>query len=257
VSEHAAAHPHTPFTEHGTPAHAAVPVHGEHVHDHAHQFDDAQQQYDATTLAMWAFLATEVLFFGGVFCAYVIYRHEFFEGYRIGSHFLNKWIGFANTGVLLCSSFTAAMGVRASHLGRRKQVGWWLLFTAILGTAFVALKLTFEYRHEWHVGLAPLPASWNPSEWVPKVAEHIHGMNAVDPIVQNHVRIFFIFYFTMTMIHALHMIIGVVIMLIMIVRTWFTDFAIERTNMMEMMGLYWHFVDIVWIFLFPLLYLIR
>jgi cytochrome c oxidase subunit 3 len=259
VSAHTT-HPPTPFTQHGTPAHATT--HAGHdagqdpEHDHAHQFDDAVQQYDATTLGMWAFLATEVLFFGGVFCAYIVYRGQFYEGYHIGSHFLNKWVGFANTGILLCSSFTAAMSVRAAHQGRRNGSMNWMLLTAILGSAFVLLKLTLEYSHEWHVGLVPLPAVWNPTEWM-HIGAHIPGMAEVTPVVQNQVRIFFIFYFIMTMIHALHMVIGVGVMLTMIIRAKYFGFAVERTNMPEMMGLYWHFVDIVWIFLFPLLYLIR
>lgn len=256
MSEHAAIHPpHTPFTEHGTPAHATTHVHDEH--DHAHQFDDAVQQYDATNLGMWAFLATEVLFFGGVFCAYIVYRNEFYEGYHIASHFLNKWVGFANTGVLLCSSFTAAMAVRASHQDRRRGVAGWLLLTAILGSAFVALKLTFEYTHEWHVGLVPLYSVWSPETWIPIAKEHMPELGNVSPIVQNQVRIFFMFYFMMTMIHALHMVIGVGVMLWMIFRVQFLKWPVEKTNMTEMVGLYWHFVDIVWIFLFPLLYLIR
>jgi cytochrome c oxidase subunit 3 len=243
VAHQAATPPHTPFTEHGTPAHASVPA--DHGHDHAHHFDDAVQQYDATTLGMWAFLATEVLFFGGMFCAYVIYRNEFFEGFREASMHLSKWLGFTNTGVLLCSSFTAAMSVRAAHQGRRNACCNWMLLTAILGTAFVAIKLTFEYTHEYHLGLMPAAGLWH------------YVSSSGDPTQTNHVRIFFFFYFMMTMIHALHMVIGVGVMLWAIIRARFFGFAIERTNMPEMLGLYWHFVDIVWIFLFPLLYLIR
>jgi len=264
VSDHAT-HPTTPFTDHGTPAHATT--HAGHdagqdpEHDHAHQFDDAVQQYDATTLGMWAFLATEVLFFGGVFCAYIIYRGEFYDGYFIGSHFLNKWVGFANTGVLLCSSFTAAMCVRAAHMKQRKTSMNWLFLTAILGSAFVALKLMFEYTHEWHLGLVPLPVAWDPNIWIAEAIRlkvpGVTSMESVTPVVQNQVRMFFLFYFIMTMIHALHMVIGVGVMLMMVIRARFGTFAVEKTNMPEMVGLYWHFVDIVWIFLFPLLYLIR
>ncbi|HEV7302341.1 MAG TPA: cytochrome c oxidase subunit 3 [Tepidisphaeraceae bacterium] len=262
MAHSAATHSTTPFTEHGTPAHAAAPA--DHGHDHAHQFDDAVQQYDATTLGMWAFLATEVLFFGGIFCAYVIYRGEFFDGFMIGSHFLNKWVGFANTGVLLCSSFTAAMSVRAAHQGRRNACVNWLFLTAILGTAFVALKLSLEYTHEWHLGLVPLATAWNPfgeHGWIAEAMRlNIRGFTTPESITaihQNHVRIFFFFYFMMTMIHAIHMVIGVGVMLWLVVRAKFFGFAIEKTNFPEMLGLYWHFVDIVWIFLFPLLYLIR
>lgn len=256
MSEHAASHPpHTPFTQHGTPAHATTHVHDDH--DHAHQFDDAVQQYDATSLGMWAFLATEVLFFGGVFTAYIIYRNEFYEGYNIASHFLNKWVGFANTGVLLCSSFTAAMSVRASHMGNRKGVVNWMFLTAILGSTFVGLKLSLEYTHEWHLGLVPLNNVWNPDLWIPEAQTLMPTLGDVNPVVQNQVRIFFLFYFIMTMIHALHMVIGVVMMLWICFRAKFLNWPVEKTNMTEMFGLYWHFVDIVWIFLFPLLYLIR
>jgi cytochrome c oxidase subunit 3 len=154
------------------------------------------------------------------------------------------WIGCLNTGVLLCSSFTAAMAVRASHLGRRQSLWRWLTLTAILGAAFVAIKLTFEYTAEYHHGLWPLIGTWNYT-------------SPDGPVVTDHVRVFFLFYFTMTLIHAIHMLIGVVLMMIIVIRAKFFDFAVEKTNVTEMTCLYWHFVDVVWIFLFPLLYLIR
>jgi cytochrome c oxidase subunit 3 len=195
---------------------------------------------------MWAFLATEVLFFGGLFCAYVVYRNEFFDGFKEGSNHLNVWIGCLNTGVLLCSSFTAAMAVRASHLRRRNSLCRWLFVTALFGIAFIVIKLSLEYTHEYHEGLAPLISTWGPKPDVIKTAVPLES-----------VRLFFLFYFTMTLIHALHMVIGVVLMFIIIIRAKFFDYSVVKTNVVEMTCLYWHFVDVVWIFLFPLLYLIR
>ena len=204
----------------------------------AHQFEDLQQQQDSATLGMWVFLATEVMFFGGLFAAYTIYRNLYLPGFEAGSHMLNVTIGAINTAVLIGSSLTMVLAVRAAQLGKRNSLVTFLILTILLGLIFVFVKLRFEWLHDYHEGLAP-------------------GLNFTfaGPHAKS-VELFFFFYFTMTGVHAAHMIIGVGILAVLVVQAWRGQYGPDRFNMIEGIGLYWHFVDIVWIFLFPLLYLI-
>jgi len=204
----------------------------------AHHFQDLEQQHEAADLGMWVFLATEVLFFGGLFTGYTIYRNLYMPGFVAGSHMLNAAIGATNTAVLICSSLTMALAVRAAQMGKRNALVAFLILTILLGLAFILIKLTLEWRHDYYEGLAP------------GVHFLFAGPNA------RAVELFFCFYFIMTGVHALHMVVGVGVLTVLMALGWKGHFGPDRYNAVENAGLYWHFVDIVWIFLFPLLYLI-
>lgn len=202
-----------------------------------HHFEDAEQQREATTLGMWAFIIQEILFFGGLFAGYVVYRFLYPEAFAEGSHHLDVTLGALNTAVLIGSSLTMALAVRAAQLGRRNGIVLFIVLTIVLGGIFLGVK-AIEYTHKWHEHLIP------------------GKYFAVDSVNAGQMQIFFSFYFAMTGMHALHMIIGIGVMLVIIRMTLQNRFSTDYYNPVEMTGLYWHFVDIVWIFLFPLLYLI-
>ncbi|MDX1501570.1 MAG: cytochrome c oxidase subunit 3 family protein [Thermoanaerobaculia bacterium] len=202
-----------------------------------HHFDSYEQQREASTLGMWVFLATEVLFFGGLFAAYLVYRTARPEAFVAASHELDIGLGVFNTAILIGSSLTMALAVRAAQLGRRKAIALFLLATIALGGVFLGVKAV-EYSHKFHEHHFPGPAfAWE----------------GEDP---QGVEMFFNLYFLMTGLHATHMVIGIGIMLVMIPLAWRGRWSPENHDFVEGFGLYWHFVDIVWIFLFPLLYLI-
>jgi cytochrome c oxidase subunit 3 len=204
----------------------------------AHHFDSLEQQKEASTLGMWVFLVTEVLFFGGLFLTYTVYRHLYPAAFAAASHELNIILGGINTAVLITSSLTMALAVHASQTGRRRQLMLLLVTTMVLGLVFLGIKS---------------------AEYYAKFTEHyIPGPSFRFPEVElaQHAQIFFSLYFVMTGLHALHMIIGLGIMLVMLWWAWNGTITTEYHSPIEISGLYWHFVDIVWIFLFPLLYLI-
>ncbi len=209
----------------------------------AHQFEDLQQQRDSASLGMWVFLATEVMFFGGLFAGYTIYRNLYLPFFEVGSHLLNVKIGALNTAVLIGSSLSMAMGVRAAQMGKRNVLVACLILTMILGLIFVGVKLNFEWRQDWIEGLVP-------------GLNFTHEFPHMTLQDSRHVELFFFFYFSMTGVHALHMIVGVGVLAVLVVQAMRGQYGPDRYNMVEGLGLYWHFVDIVWIFLFPLLYLI-
>ncbi len=201
----------------------------------SHQFDALSQQHHADTLGMWVFLATEILFFGGVLTAYVMYRSAYPSAFGEASRHLEIVAGTIMTLVLLASSLTMAMSVHSAQTGERAKLIFYLVITILLGVAFLAIKGT-EYYHKWEDHEIPGPGfSWG-------------GPGAPEA------QLFTFFYFALTGLHALHMIVGISILLVLVVlaiRGHFRNYTIEIT------GLYWHFVDIVWIFLFPLLYLVN
>lgn len=204
----------------------------------AHHFDDLAQQRSANVLGMWLFLVTEVMFFGGIVTAYVVYRAIHPEAFAAASRQLDVVLGAVNTVVLLTSSFTMALAVDAAHRRRRGQLVGFLLTTIVLGAAFVLVKMT-EYYHKYEHGLMPLLG----------LEFHPSGGRRAE-------QLFYGLYFGMTGLHALHMLIGLVVlgsMTRLARRGRFTD---GHDAPVELAGLYWHFVDIVWIFLFPMLYLI-
>ncbi len=202
-----------------------------------HHFANFAQQYEAASMAMWCFLITEILFFGGVFLAYAIYRDLYPQAFAAGSHHLSIFLGCLNTAVLISSSFTMVLGVHAARMGKRNLTSLYLFLTLVLGCVFLGVK-AIEYTEKFVNHL------------VPNDTFHFHGFEGPG------IRIFYSLYFALTGLHALHMVIGVVILIIILIQNMNGKFSAEYNSPIDMFGLYWHFVDIVWIFLFPLLYLI-
>ena len=218
---------------------AHADAHGQAVHHPKlqHHFETMQQQKEASTLGMWLFLLTEVLFFGGLFFAYLLYRMWYFEAFAEASRTISITPGLINTAVLIASSLTMALGVRAAQTSQRSATVRWLIATIFLGLVFLGIKV-YEYADKFE-------------------HHHVPGANFISesPWAAQE-QIFFSLYFTMTGLHALHMIVGVVMMSVI---TWMAHkgkFDSTYYTPVEMAGLYWHFVDLVWIYLFPLLYLV-
>ena len=209
----------------------------EHAVGVAHQFETHDQQREAATLGMWLFLVTEILFFGGLFAAYTLYRWQFPQSFRSGSHELDITLGAINTAILIASSLTMALAVRGAQLGRGRVTAGLLLATITLGSAFLVIK-AFEYHHKWVHHHVPGPSF------------HFEGPGA------DHAQMFFVIYFAMTGLHALHMVVGVGLLSTLVPKAWRGVYTPENHNFIEGSGLYWHFVDLVWIVLFPLLYLV-
>ncbi len=244
---------------HHHPAHPAL----------QHQFDDLAQQKESSTLGMWLFLVTEIMFFGGLFLAYVVYRRAYSEAFLLGSNTLDVLLGGINTAVLICSSLTMALAIWAAQVNRRKWIVLFLIATIVLGAVFLGIK-TVEYKDKFthhhvpgpnfhfvpehggeHAAESPFPGTGE------RAGERGHGINpAEDPQLERHASLFFSLYFVMTGLHATHMIIGMIILGVLAVYAWKGKYDSTYYNPLEMTGLYWHFVDIVWIFLFPLLYLL-
>ena len=215
----------------------------------AHQFEDLAQQKEAATLGMWAFLATELMFFGGALTAFVVYRSFYSRDFAEASReHMNIAAGTINTAVLLCSSLTVALGVHFAKHGERRKLVSMLLTTIGLALIFVCVK-AYEYHEEYRHELVPGLNFHYPPPHDP----HRERLSASPP----HVELFFSFYFFLTGLHALHMIIGVGVFSFITYRAWRGRFTPEYYNPVEVSGLYWHFVDLVWIFLFPLLYLLH
>ena len=203
----------------------------------ARQFEDPQQQRKASDLGMWVFLATEILFFGALFVAYTATRLHDPQAFAIASRLTNLPLGSINTAILLTSSLTMALAVRATKLGLRDAAIAFLLATAVLGVAFLGIKFT-EYYLDWRDHLVP-------------VIDFAHaGPHA------GGVENFFYLYFFMTGVHSIHLIIGIVTVLALALLARRGDFSPDYFTPVEWGGLYWHLVDIVWIFLYPLLYLV-
>jgi len=208
----------------------------------AFQFEDAAQQSNAATLGMWAFLASEVLFFGSLVVSLMICRLRWPQAFAEGAKELKWWLGAINTAVLLGSSYAMALAVEAAEKQIAKRVIRNLLITASLGIIFLAIKGT-EYGLEYHDHLIP---AINYSAVAPDGAERL-----------PQVQLFMIFYFLLTLLHAFHMLIGLTGIGIIAIRARRPGYVERSKNMIDGLGLYWHFVDIVWVFLFPMLYLLR
>ena len=198
-------------------------------------FYNMDQQLEASTLGMWVFLVTEVMFFGGMFMAYIVYRNMYPHARVEASAELNWRLGGLNTGVLIVSSLTMALAVRAAMLGNKKHQVINIILTMLLGMTFLVVKF-FEYKAKFEHHLVPGP--------------HF------DPSLEQGMQIFFSLYFMLTGVHAAHMIIGLGIMTWILVTAAKGTYGPDYYAPVEVAGLYWHFVDIVWIFLFPLLYLL-
>jgi cytochrome c oxidase subunit 3 len=201
----------------------------------AHQFEDIEQQRDAAALGMWVFLATEVMFFGGLFMGYAFGRWAYPQAFSEASHHLHVLIGGINTGVLLISSLFMALAVQSAQLGNRKRLVGFLMLTALLGVIFLGFKAIEYHKH---------------------YVEHLIPGSGFFYSGSAKAEIFFWLYFAMTGLHALHVLVGVGVITIMATLSWRGWFSSEHYMPIEVTGLYWHFVDIVWVFLFPLLYLI-
>jgi cytochrome c oxidase subunit 3 len=242
-----------------------------HAHHPAlqHHFDTMAQQKEAAVIGMWVFLLTEILFFGGLFVAYMIYRVWYFDAFAEASRRLSIFWGGLNTAVLIGSSLTMALAVRSAQTNNRKWTVNWLVLTMILGCVFLGVKV-IEYEdkfanyevpgasynwlyHEQHAAAA----GDHSAAGAPAAAEAHRDLSLNPRQLQNTTQIYFSLYFTMTGLHALHMIIGVGLMMVITWMAWKGKFDAQYYTPVEMSGLYWHFVDIVWIFLFPLLYLVE
>ncbi len=221
---------------------AASVAHDEHQHHPrlAHHFESLEQQTESSMLGMWIFLATEILFFGGALMAYMIYRRWYPDAFALASSHIAILPGAINTAVLIISSLTMALAVHAAQTGERGKILFFIVITMILGAAFLGIK-AYEYHEKYLEGFIP-------------------GLGLEfrfpEPQYASNAQIFFSIYFVLTGLHALHMIVGLGLMTWMFI--WVKTGVIDTQYYapIEIVGLYWHFVDIVWIFLFPLLYLI-
>jgi cytochrome c oxidase subunit 3 len=205
------------------------------------QFETLDQQRETASLGMWVFLVTEVLFFGGMFMTYTLNRSTYPDVFGEASRSINLTLGAVNTVVLIGSSLTMAMSVWAAQVGKKQLVTIFLIATLILGSVFLGIK-GVEYHEKF-------------------VEHHVPGLNfnfepGADAATNAHAQLFFSLYFAMTGLHALHMIIGAGLLIWLIKESFKGRFTPEWSTPVDLVGLYWHFVDIVWIFLFPLLYLI-
>lgn len=199
------------------------------------QFDTVEQQREAARLGIWAFLATEIMFFGGLFVSYIIYRHAYPRDFAAASRHTNVFYGTLNTAILLTSSLTMALGVHAAERGASKAIVRNIGLTILLAIGFLVVK-GFEYNEDIHEHLVPGPNFFAPGN--------------------THQELFFYFYWAMTGLHAFHVLVGIVLLSIIAFMASRKKFSAQYYNPVEVSGLYWHFVDIVWIYLYPLLYLI-
>ena len=230
-------------------SHATVAEHSEQ-HDNPalrHHFATEQQQKNAASLGMWLFIVTEIMFFGGMFCAYLVYRLAHFNAFAAGSQQLNIWMGAINTAVLIVSSVTVVLAVKAAELGKRKLLTSYLVVTVLLGMTFLVIK-GFEYKEKFEKHHVPGPTF--------QFHEPFDDNGKQIPVNPNEAQLFFSLYFAMTGMHALHMIIGCGLFSVLAVLAWKGHFTADYFTPIENAGLYWHLVDIIWIYLFPLLYLI-
>ncbi|HEY3445850.1 MAG TPA: cytochrome c oxidase subunit 3 family protein [Myxococcales bacterium] len=203
----------------------------------AHHFDDAESQFEANKLGVWIFLVTEILLFGGLFVAFLVFRSWHFGAFKEAHHHLDKVMGAVNTVVLICSSLTMALGVRAAQRSKRGETVAMLGLTLALAATFLVIK-GFEYHHKFADGLLP--------------GVHFTAQGFAYPAA----KIFFGLYFMMTGLHGLHVVIGMSLIGWILLRARKGQFSSRYYSPVEGVGLYWHLVDLIWIYLFPLLYLV-
>jgi cytochrome c oxidase subunit III len=209
----------------------------DHVHHHAHHFNSAEDEFEASKQGMWVFLVTEVLMFGGLFVAYGIFRGLYPDMFTEAHHQLNWRLGATNTVVLIVSSLSMALAVGATQRGQKDRAILCLVVTFLLACCFLVVKY-FEYTAKFHHGLLPAGYFTN---------THLHHPKA---------PLFFSLYFVMTGLHGLHVLIGMGVIAWVLIRTLRNEFSPQFYTPVELVGFYWHFVDLVWIYLFPLLYLV-
>jgi cytochrome c oxidase subunit III len=223
--------------------------HEEHGHPALqHHFENMDQQREASTLGMWVFLVTEIMFFGGMFLAYTLYRSKYPAAFASASNHLDLKLGAINTVVLILSSFTMAMAVYSTQIGNRRNQIVSLALTLLLGITFLGIKAV-EYHEKYVDHLIP-------GRLIPGRPFDASGVHLLPGAAKQNVEMFYWIYFAMTGMHAVHMIIGIGLISVILFFTARGRYGPEYHNPVEVSGLYWHFVDIVWIFLFPLLYLL-
>ena len=231
------------------------------VHGHRalqHHFENMEQQREAGTLGMWIFLVTEIMFFGGMFLAYTLYRSLYPAAFASASNHLDITLGAVNTGVLILSSLTMALAVYFTQIGKQRPQILCLVLTLVLGLTFLGIKAV-EYHDKYEDRLIPghlIPGrSFGPE--VAHEGDHDpHKLHLLPGATVRQVELFYWIYFAMTGMHALHMVIGAGLLTFLIIYSAKGRYDPEYHSPVEVIGLYWHFVDIVWIFLFPLLYLL-
>lgn len=206
----------------------------------AEQFETMAQQREANVIGMWVFLATETLLFGGLFLAFSVYARQYPEAFAASSHHLHWELGAINTVILLTSGFTMALAELNAESQQRQKALVFLLATILLGIVFLGLK-AFEYHSEYTEGLVPFLGM--PFEY--------HGPQP------EQAKLFFNFYFTMTGLHALHMLVGLGLLGVITALAWRWREPHRVARQVQISGLYWAFVDIVWIFVFTTLYLLK
>jgi len=242
-------------------AHEVNPPEGYVEHDHhvtlpqhRHHFETEEQQREAGSFGMWLFLLTEIMFFGGMFFSYLLYRNWYYDAFVVASNQLSIGWGTANTIFLITSGFCMALGVWAAEVRNRKLLVLFLWLTTFFGVLFLGVK-GVEYHEKWEKHHIP-GASFNVREFTNPAAFGLKERPLPLDMAQK-TQVFFFLYFAMTGMHALHMIIGVGLLFWLIWRAQRGEFSAGYVAPIENFGLYWHFVDIVWLFLFPLLYLIN
>ncbi len=235
--------------------------HAEHEHanlpQHRHHFESEQQQREAGSFGMWLFLLTEIMFFGGMFFAYLLYRNWYYPAFAAASNTLNVTEGAINTAILITSGFFMALGVWAAEVRKEGTLVLMLVLTMVFGVAFLGVKYD-EYHEKFELHHVP-GESFSISQFVHPPLDK-HGKRTDEPLAPDmaqRTQVFFFLYFAMTGMHAIHMIIGLGLLLWLTWRARRGEFSAGYVAPIENFGLYWHFVDIVWLFLFPLLYLIN
>jgi cytochrome c oxidase subunit III len=217
-----------------------------------HHFDDLEQQRETTSIGMWAFLATEAMMFGGLFLAYTVYRLLYPGAFFEGSRHLNVYAGTANTFVLLFSSYWMARAVHAATEKNRRRLLVYLALTFILAAGFLVIK-GFEWTADYHEGTMPA-VRWT---YYLEPQHHAETDNlARQGVLPEQVQMFMVLYFCMVGLHGIHVLVGMIIMAVLFWYAWKGDLTNGNDQPVELSGLYWHFVDIIWVFLYPLYYLI-
>lgn len=212
----------------------------------AHHFDSADSQFDAGKMGVWMFLVTEVLLFGGMFVAFFVYRSWYFDAFVDAHNHLDKVMGTVNTVVLLFSSLTMALAIRAAQTNKKTQTVILLAITLICAFGFLGIKYV-EYSHKIHDGLVPF-----------RIAMEDGSLKDLFTAQFTHPesRVFFGLYFMMTGIHGVHILIGMGLILWTLILAAKGRYSSRYYASLEGVGLYWHLVDLVWIFVFPMLYLV-
>ncbi len=219
---------------------------------HAHHFESAEHEYETAKQGVWAFLVTEILMFGGLFVGYAIFHHLYPEVFKIGSTFTDWRLGTANTVVLLTSSLTMALGIYYIQKGEKKKSMNMLLITVLCGAIFMGIKYV-EYSHKIHLGLKP--GSWYTAD-AAEVLKHVSERYKDITAVPDNLPLYFSFYYMMTGLHGIHVLLGMGLILWVWFRMGRNEFGPHHFTAVEGVGLFWHLVDLVWIYLFPLLYLV-